>query len=205
MFSPCCLLPFFLRAELVLALPHVLALWCVRSLEGCFAKAVFLFYLHNMHFLGSAVLPWHARYYCRSCARYYRTQRGSNFLLPLGERYYRPRCGLPPRRHYRDDTRYYRAVESAWGLRAGRGSSNSPIPIHSFSPRRLSLSLLPKNGAGDPRRISISARSPRIPTGGIVPHHFLLPWNKVSPQIPLFLGCSFSSRFLGRCMLFLRF
>ena len=70
------------------------------------------------------------------------------------------------------------------GYDSGRGV---PTPhTHSFvsRPRRLSLSL--KNGAGDPRRISVSGHSPRIPTGGIVPHHFLLPWTKVFPPNPSF-------------------
>ena len=46
----------------------------------------------------------------------------------------------------------------------------------------LSLSLLSKNGAGGLRRISVSGRSPRIPTGGIVPHLAPLPWTKVFPK-----------------------
>ena len=37
------------------------------------------------------------RYYRRSCAWYYRTQHGSNFLLPLEERYYRLECGTSAR------------------------------------------------------------------------------------------------------------
>ena len=89
------------------------------------------------------------------------------------------------------------------GYDSGRGV---PTPhTHSFVSLPTSLSLSLKNGAGGPRRISVSGHSPRIPTGGIVPHHFLLPWTKVFPQIPLFLGCSLASRFLGRNLLFLRF
>ena len=87
------------------------------------------------------------------------------------------------------------------GYDSGRGV---PTPhTHSFVSLSTSLSL--KNGAGGPRRISVSGHSPRIPTGGIIPHHFLLPWTKVFPQIPLFLGCSLASRFLGRNLSFLRF
>ena len=87
------------------------------------------------------------------------------------------------------------------GVMTRAGEVQLPIPMHC----PLSTSLPLKNGAGGPRRISVSGHSPRIPTGGIVPHHFLLPWTKVFPQIPLFLGCSLASRFLGRCLLFLRF
>ena len=54
----CCLLPSLLRVELVFELPRVLARWCVHSLEGCIAKAVYLSCLRNMHFLGSTVLLW---------------------------------------------------------------------------------------------------------------------------------------------------
>ena len=89
------------------------------------------------------------------------------------------------------------------GYDSGRGV---PTPhTHSLVSLPTSLSLTLKNGAGGPRRISVSGHSPRIPTGGIVHHHFLLPWTKVFPQIPLFLRCSLASRFLGRCLLFLRF
>ena len=110
--------------------------------------------------------------------------------------------------YYRVWARYYRfGRHSTTTPSRARGDYDSgrgvPTPhTHSFS---LSMSLPLKNGAGGPRRISVSGHSPRIPTGGIVPHHFLLPWTKVFPQIPLFLGCSLASRFLGRNLSFLRF
>ena len=83
------------------------------------------------------------------------------FYCRMGERYCHPRCGtaahgavLPPGRYYRDDARYYRVVASAWGLRAGKGSSNSPIPIQLFFPTpSISLSCprtAPKTLAGSP-------------------------------------------------------
>ena len=58
MFGPCCLLPLLLLVELVRVSSLVLAPSCVRSLEGCIAKTVFLSFLRNVHFLGSTVLPW---------------------------------------------------------------------------------------------------------------------------------------------------
>ena len=63
MLGPCCLLPFFLRAELVFELPRVLALWCVHSLEGCIAKAIFSLVCETCIFLGM-------RYY-RGVPQYY--------------------------------------------------------------------------------------------------------------------------------------
>ena len=85
---------------------------------------------------------------------------------------------------------------SGWGLRAGKGEFQLPH-THSSLFLTPSLSLLPKNGTGGPRRISISGRSPHITSGGIVPHHSLLPWNKVSPQIPLSLPRCLVFRFWG--------
>ena len=114
----------------------MLARWCVRSFEGSLQRP--LFFCLKLHFLGITILPWPATvlpqghgttatstaviFYCRWWSS--TTAHGAV---------------LPPGRYYRDEARYYRVVASAWGLRAGRGSSNSPIPIHSF-PRRLSLS-----------------------------------------------------------------
>ena len=184
------------------------ALLRVRLLEDCIAKTVFFCFCRNLHFLGFTVLPWQATALPLEMGCPVRAQlhprHGTTASIAAVIFYCRWKSGttalcaiLPP-------GRYYRVVASAWGLVAGRGSSNSPIPIRLFLPTP-SLSLSLKNGAGDPRRISVSGRSPRIPTGGIVPHHFLLPWTKVFPQIPLFLGCSLASRLLGRNLSFLRF
>ena len=124
-------------------------------------------------------LPW---YYHMRSARYFRTQRGSNFLLPPGERYYYYRVVLPPWRCYRDDVRYYRAAEGAWGLRAGRGSSNSPTPIQLFFPM-MSLSLSPaqerrRRPSPDLRLRPLSSHSVR--------------WDR-SPPLPLAMEQGFSA------------
>ena len=134
------------------------------------------------------------RYYRVERARYYRT----------GERYYRSGAVLPP-----SGTTAMRHGTTApssehGGYDSGRGfptpHTHSLVSLPTSLSLHTSLSLLLKNGAGGPRRISVSGHSPRIPTGGIVPHHFLLPWTKVFPQIPLFLVGSLVSRFLGRCL-----
>ena len=89
-------------------LPHVCAILCVRLLEGCIAKAVFFCFYRNLHFLGFTVLPWQATVLPQELvalrfvhgplgARYYRYLHGSNFLLPLNKRYYRPACGTSAR------------------------------------------------------------------------------------------------------------
>ena len=62
------------------------------------------------------------RYYREGSAWYFRTQRGSNFLLPPGERYYGLGAVLPPGRYYRNDVRYYR-VRSARYYRTQHGSN----------------------------------------------------------------------------------
>ena len=60
--------------------------------------------LRNLHSLGGTVLPWQATilpqewfalcvHSCILGARYYRFHSGSNFLLPLKERYYHPTSG----------------------------------------------------------------------------------------------------------------
>ena len=59
MFVPCCLLPSCC-VVFVFELPRVCARLCVRLLEGCFAKAMFLCFCLNLHFLGFTVLPWQA-------------------------------------------------------------------------------------------------------------------------------------------------
>ena len=168
-----------------------LALWCVCLLEGCIAKAPFssLFLKRAFSWVYGTTVACHGT----TAGAVHGTTATSTTV----NFYCRWKSGTTARvRYYRDDPWYYRTVASAWGLRTDRGSSNSPIPIQLFFPTP-SLSLLPKNGAGDPRRISVFGRSPRIPSGGIIPHHFLLPWNKVSPQIPLSLVRSFVSRFWG--------
>ena len=120
----------------MLVVSHLLARLCVRLLEGSVQSCFFLWL--KLHFLGFTVLPWPATvlpqghgtnatstavfFYCRWWSS--TTAHGAV---------------LPPGRYYRNESWYYRGVASAWGLRADRGSSNSSIPIHSFS-RRLSLS-----------------------------------------------------------------
>ena len=80
-------------------------------------------------FLGSRYYRVPPRYYRR--ARYYRNQNGSNFLLPLVEQYYRPRCGTSaravlPRSHERV------------GVKSGQGEfqlrhTHSTLFPHAFS------------------------------------------------------------------------
>ena len=79
----CLSLSLFMSCLSVLS--RVSAFWCVRSLEGCFAKALWSSRFWNLHFLGTRYYRNMPRYYRRSYALYYRTQHGSNFLLPPGE------------------------------------------------------------------------------------------------------------------------
>ena len=156
-----------------------------------------------MHFLELTVLLQPAVALPREGSTVLLPQCGSNFLLSPGRAVLPLRCGTSAEQYYRDEARYYQADECVGGYDSGRGV---PTPhTHSLVSLPTSLSLLLKNDAGGPRRLSVSGHSPRIPIGWIVPHHLLLPWTKVFPQIPLFLGCSLASRFLGRCLLFLRF
>ena len=76
-FGLCCLLPLFLRAELVLMVSSVLALWCGLSLEGSVLRCS-LFWL-KLSFLELTVLPRAATVLPQKGGRYFRTQRGSNF------------------------------------------------------------------------------------------------------------------------------
>ena len=161
-------------------------LWCRVALK--FSCKVLL---ETCNFLGP-------RYY-RGLSRYYRVERA--WYYRSVERYYHSGAVLPPSGTTAMTHDTTAPSSGRGGYDSGRGV---PTP-HTHSCVSLSTSLSLKNGAGGPRWISVSGHSPRIPTGGIVPHHFLLPWNKVFPQIPLFLGCSLASRFLGICLLFLRF
>ena len=71
---------------------------------------------------------------------------------------------LPPGRYYHDNAWYYCVDASAWGLRAGRGSSNSPIPIQLFFPTpSLSLSCprtAPETLTGSPSPAALLAFRP---------------------------------------------
>ena len=62
-----------------------------------------------------------------------------------------------------------------------------------------------KNDAEGLRRISVSSRSPRIPTGGIVPHLSLLPWTQVFPKFLSFLFFLVLLGFGEMHVVFLRF
>ena len=94
-FGLCCLLPLFLRAELVLVVSSVLALWCGLSLEGSVLRCP-LFWL-KLSFLELTVLPRAATVLPQKGWRYFRTQRGSNFLLPPGRAVLPLRCGTSAR------------------------------------------------------------------------------------------------------------
>ena len=94
-FGLCYLLPLFLRAKLVLVVSSVLALWCGLSLEGSVLRC-YLFWL-KLSFLELTVLPRPATVLPQGGARYFRTQRGSNFLLPPGRAVLQPRCGTSAR------------------------------------------------------------------------------------------------------------
>ena len=167
MFGPRCLLPSFEPCLCLSCL--VCARLRVRLLEVCIAKAVFFCFCRNMHFLGFTVLPWQAKYYrwrwVAPVRAQLRPRHGTTATITAVIFYYRWKSGttalcavLPPGWYYRDDPRYYRAVASGWGLRAGQGEFQLPHTHSSLFPTP-SLSLLPKNGAGGPRRISVSGRS----------------------------------------------
>ena len=102
-----------------------------------------------MHFLGFTVLPWQGTVLPQEMGCPVRAQlhprHGTTTSIAATIFYYRRKSGttalcavLLPRRYYRDDTRYYRTVESPWGLRAGRGSSISPYSF-TLSPHAVSL------------------------------------------------------------------
>ena len=89
--------------------------------------------LETCIFLGLRYYRGFPRYYRRSCARHYRTQHNSNSLLPLEERYYRPRCGTSaravlPRRH----AVLPRSREHV-GVKSGQGEFQLPH-THSLAP-----------------------------------------------------------------------
>ena len=90
----------------------------------------------------------------------------------------------------------------ARGDKDGQGEFNSPYPFAVLSLHVASFSPSLKNGAGVRRRISSTGCPPVIPSGGIVPHHVLLPWTKVFPQLPLIFVVFFASRFLGETCVF---
>ena len=107
--------------------------------------------LRNLHSLGGMILPWKATvlphewialcvHSCILGAWYYHFHHGSNFLLLLEGRYYRPVSGTSARAVLPRGPAVLPRHRGRVGLRAGQGSSNSPIPIHIFSPPRLSLS-----------------------------------------------------------------
>ena len=50
------------------------------------------------------------RYYHKWSARYFRPSTVVIFYYRLVERYYHFGAVLPPKRYYRDDVRYYRAI-----------------------------------------------------------------------------------------------
>ena len=140
-FGLCCLLPFFLRAELVLMVSGVLALWCGLSLEGSVLRCS-LFWL-KLSFLDLMVLPRPATVLPQGGARDTSTPSAAViFYCCLGERYYGLGAVLPPGRYYHNDVRYYR-VSSARYFRTQRGSNF----------------LLPPGGAVLKPRCGTSARS----------------------------------------------
>ena len=104
--------------------------------------------------------------------------------------------------------RYFRpsgttATSRSRGDKDGQGEFSLPH-THSPVPHPVSLSLSPslKNGAGVRRRISASDCPPVILSGGIVPHHVLLLWTQVFPQLILVFVVFFVSRFLGETCVF---
>ena len=111
-----------------------------------------------------------------SLARQYLFTAAGRAVLPLGERYYRP-SGTTAM------TAVLPHIFERVGVISRQGEFQLPH-THSLLTPTSSLSLPLKNAAGGPRRISSLGHSPRIPTGGIAPHLALLPWMKVSPQIP---------------------
>ena len=143
------------------------------------------FVCRNQLFLELTVLPQPSTVLPHGESTVLPPPHGSNFYCCLGERYYRFGAVLPP-----SGTTVMRHGTTAPSSEHGGYDSGRGVPTphtHSLISLPTSLSLLLKNGAGGPRRISVSGHSPWIPTGGIVPHHFLLPWTKVFPQTLFFL------------------
>src|SRR3954469_272646 len=91
-FSPCCLLLRLLCALLECVVSWVSSFVCPFT-GRLLCKGHVLLCFQNVHFLGSTVLPWPAMVLPRELRTVLRTQHDSNFLLPMGKRYYRPRCG----------------------------------------------------------------------------------------------------------------
>ena len=144
-----CFVLVFVASGLV-AVIRLLARWCVCSFEGSVQSRfspmleIAFSWVHGTTVACHGIPQGHGTTVTSTAVIfYYRWWSGTTALG----------AALLPRWYYHDDMRYYRAVKSAWGLRAGRGSSNSPIPIHSSSPRRLSLSCprtAPVTLAGSP-------------------------------------------------------
>ena len=148
-------------------------LWCLTCC--CCLDLPSILFSSNLHFLGLTVLPWQATVLPQEMGCPVRAQlhprHGTTASIAAVIFYCRWKSGttalcavLPPGRYYRDDPRYYRAVTSAWGLRAGRGSSNSPIPIQLLFPTSsLSLSCprtVPEDLAGSPSPAALLAFRP---------------------------------------------
>ena len=180
-----CRVPFWFCVLHGLVVSCWLGVFCAKIQFSC-ARNVHLLELTVLPRL-AAVLPlWEAQYY-RATTWYYRS----------GAVLWKYRTG----RDYRVRARYYRAVEGAWGVMTREGEFQLPIPIHlSLSPH-LSRSRTALEALADLRLRPLSSDSGRWDHSPPLP----LAMDQGFPQIPLFLGYSLASRFLGRNLLFLRF
>ena len=94
-FCLCCLLPLFLRAELVLVVSIVLALWCGLSLEGSVLRCSLVWL--KLFFLELTVLPRPATVLPQGGARGTSAPSAAViFYCRLGERYYSHGAVLSP-------------------------------------------------------------------------------------------------------------
>ena len=107
-------------------------LWCLVCLKfPC--KDLSFFVFETCIFLSSRYYHGLPRYYRVWRVWYYRPSVAVIFYCRLVERYYRLGAVLPPERYCRDEARYYRADECAWGVMTRAGEFQLPIPIHCLS------------------------------------------------------------------------